>query len=163
MKKFVAPIKNIQFTDKSVPWILLAACILAFGLLIPKLGFFQDDWNFVFNSYAFGSKGIADFLRYDGRPFAAWVFDSGFALLGFKPIYWHIAELLIRWLTAYTLWLVFRTIWPNYKWQTLTASLLFVLYPFFTLQPLAVTYTLHWTGYLLYALSIYFMLRAQTK
>jgi len=163
MQKLFATTKNVRFTEKSVPWILLAACILAFGLLIPKLGFFQDDWNFVFNSYAFGSDGLADFLRYDARPYAAWIFNTGFKLLGFKPIYWHIAELLLRWMTAYTLWLVFRFLWPEHKWQTLTASLLFVLYPFFTLQPLAVTYTLHWTGYLLYALSIYFMLRAQTE
>jgi hypothetical protein len=163
MQKLYIKIKDIRFTDKSAPWILLGACVLAFGLLIPKLGYFQDDWNFVFNSYSFGSAGIADFLRYDGRPFAAWIFDAGFKFLGFKPIYWHITELLLRWLTGYVLWLVFRILWPDYQWQTLTAALLFLLYPFFTLQPLALTYTLHWTGYLLFALSIYFMLRAQIK
>src|SRR5574342_387058 len=163
MQKLFATIKNIRFTEKSTPWILLSACILAFGLLIPKLGFFQDDWNFVFNNYLFGSEGLSDFLRYDARPYAAWIFNTGFKILGFKPVYWHIAELLIRWLTGYILWLVFRFLWPEHKWQTLTAALLFLLYPFFTLQPLAVTYTLHWTGYLLYALSIYFMLQAQIK
>jgi len=163
MKKLVASIKNVQFTEKSVPWILLAACILAFGLLIPNLGYFQDDWNFVFNNYAFGKKGLVEFLQYDGRPYAAWIFNTGFSILGFKPIYWHITELLIKWLTGYILWLTFQTLWPNYKWQNLVASLLFLLYPFFTLQPLAVTYTLHWTGYLLYALSIYLMLQAQKK
>ncbi len=163
MKKLIASIKNIQFTEKSVPWILLAACILAFGLLIPNLGYFQDDWNFVFNDYAFGEKGLSEFLQYDGRPYAAWIFVAGFKFLGFKPIYWHIAELLIRWMTGYTFWLVFRALWPNHRWQALSASLLFLLYPFFTLQPLATTYTLHWTGYLLFSLSIYFMLQAVRK
>ncbi|MBN1450254.1 MAG: hypothetical protein JW963_04490 [Anaerolineales bacterium] len=163
MKKLIASVKNIQFTEKSVPWILLTACILAFGLLIPKLGYFQDDWNFVFNDYAFGDKGLSQFMQYDGRPYAAWIFIAGFKLLGFKPLYWHIAELLIRWLTGLTFWLIFRTLWPKQKWQALGASLLFLLYPFFTLQPLATTYTLHWTGYLLYSLSIYFMLQAVRK
>ena len=163
MKKIIAPLKNIQFTEKSVPWILLAACILAFGLMIPNLGYFQDDWNFVFNYYSFGKKGLSEFMQYDGRPYAAWIFNTGFSILGFKPIYWHIAELLIRWMTGYTLWLIFRTLWPNYKWQTISASLLFLLYPFFTLQPLAVTYTLHWTGYLLFSLSLYFMVQAARK
>jgi len=162
-KKALGFIKNIQFTEKSVPWILLTAGILAFGIFIPKLGYFQDDWNFVFNYYTFGSKGLANFLSYDGRPYAVWIFDTGFRLLGFHPIYWHITELLLRCMTGYVLWLVFRFLWPNHKWQPLTASLIFILYPFFTLQPLAVTYTLHWTGYLLYSLSIYFMLRAQTN
>lgn len=163
MKKIIAYLKNIQLTEKSVPWVLLTACILAFGLLIPNLGYFQDDWNFVFNHYSFGEDGLSEFLQYDGRPYAAWVFNTGFSVLGFKPIFWQIAELLIRWMTGYTFWLVFRTIWPNYKWQALSASLLFLLYPFFTLQPLAVTYTLHWTGYLLFSLSIYFMLQATRK
>ena len=163
LKRASGFIKKVQFTEKSVPWILLLACILAFGLLIPKLGYFQDDWNYVFNYYSFGSRGLAEFLDYDGRPFAAWVYDAGFKLLGFFPLYWHITELLLRWMTGYILWLVLRILWPNLKWQALAGALLFLLYPFFTLQPLAVAYTLHWTGYLLFSLSMYFMLRAQTN
>ncbi|MGB7876764.1 MAG: hypothetical protein WBL25_20460, partial [Anaerolineales bacterium] len=161
MKKFLAPIKNIQLTEKSVPWILLTACVLAFGLLIPQLGYFQDDWNYVINHYLFGSEGIIDFLNYDGRPVASWVYILGFAVLGYKPIFWHVATLLLRWLTATVLWNVLRFIWPDNKWQNLTAALLFVLYPFFTLQPLAVAYSLHWVGYLLFTFSIYLMLLAQ--
>jgi hypothetical protein len=44
-----------------------------------------------------------------------------------------------------------------------TAALLFLLYPFFTLQPLAAAYIMHWTGYLFYSLSIFFMLQAVRK
>ena len=161
MKKIIDPIKNIQLTEKSVPWILLAACVLSFGLLIPNLGFFQDDWNYVFNHYLFGSQGITDFLRYDGRPVAAWVYNLGFSILGYKPIFWHITTLLLRWLSAIVVWNFLKLIWPKNDWQNLVAALIFTLYPFFTLQPLAVAYSLHWTGYLLYTLSIYFMLQAQ--
>lgn len=163
MKKTFEVIKKIQFTEKSVPWILLAACLLAFGPLITKLGIFQDDWNFVFNYYAFGERGLFDFLRHDGRPYAIWIFWLAFKTLGFKPLYWHVAELLLRWMTSVSIWFVFRSLWPTQKWQNLTAALLFVLYPFFTLQPLATTYTLHWTGYLFYGLSIFFMLQAVQK
>jgi len=163
MKKYIKSLNNIQFTENSVPWFFLLSCALAFGLLIPNLGYFQDDWNFVFNYYSFGEKGLLEFLQYDGRPYAAWIFITGFSILGLKPLYWHIAELLLKWLTGYVLWLVFRSIWPNHNRQTFTASIIFLLYPFFTLQPSAVTYTLHWTGYLLFILSIYFMLRAQKK
>ena len=161
MKKLVAPFKDIHFTEKSVPWILLTACVLAFGLLIPRLGYFQDDWNYVINHYLFGSKGIEDFLNYDGRPVASWVYILGFSILGYKPIFWHIAALLLRWLTATVLWKLLSFIWPNNKWQNMVAALIFLLYPFFTLQPLAVAYSMHWSGYLLFALSIYLMLLAQ--
>ena len=160
MQKLYIKIKNIRFTEKSAPWLLLGACILAFGLLIPKLGYFQDDWNYVYNSYAFGSKGIIDFLNYDGRPIASWVYILGFAILGYKPLFWHIAILLLRWLTATVFWKILQFIWPENGWQNLVAALIFALYPFFTLQPLAVAYSMHWTGYLLFALSIYFMLLA---
>jgi hypothetical protein len=137
--------------------------VFAFGLLIPQLGFFQDDWNYVFNHYLFGSEGINDFLDYDARPFAAWVYNLGFIVLEYKPLSWHIAALILRWLTATVLWGVFKTLWPDKGWQNLTAALIFTLYPFFTLQPLAVAYSLHWAGYLLYALSIYLMLIAQKE
>ncbi len=163
MQKLYIKIKDIHFTDKSVPWLLLGACILAFGLLIPKLGYFQDDWNYVYNSYVFGPKGIIDFLNYDGRPIASWVYILGFAILGYKPLFWHIAILLLRWLTATVFWKILQFIWPDNGWQNLAAALIFALYPFFTLQPLAVAYSMHWTGYLLFALSIYFMLLALKK
>ena len=136
MKKFVDSFKTIQFTEKNAPWILWAACILAFGLLIPQLGFFQDDWNYVFNHYLFGQQGISDFLSYDARPFAAWVYDLGFSILGYEPLFWHVAALILRWLTATVLWMVFQSLWPKDRWQNLTAALIFTLYPFFTLQPL---------------------------
>jgi len=163
MKKTFEAVRKIQFTDKSVPWVLLAACLLAFGPLITKLGIFQDDWDFVFNYYAFGDKGLFDFLQHDGRPYAIWIFWLGFRALGFKPLYWHVAELLLRWMTGVSIWFVFKSLWPKQKWQNLTAALLFVLYPFFTLQPLATTYTIHWTGYLFYSLSILFMLQSVQK
>lgn len=160
MQKLFVTVKNARFTEKHTPLILLAACVLAFGLFIPQLGYFQDDWNYVYNSYVFGPEGIVDFLNYDGRPFASWVYVLGFSILGYNPIFWHIAALLLRWLTATLIWNILKFIWPNRGWQTLVAALIFTLYPFFTLQPLAVAYSLHWSGYLLYALSVYFMLLA---
>jgi hypothetical protein len=163
MKKVTDLVKDIQITERTVPWILLAACLLAFGPLLPQLGFFQDDWNVVFNHYKFGSSGILDLFQFDGRPFASWIYLAGFPLLGYNPFAWHLGALTMRWLTSVLIWLVFRELWPNSGWQTLTATLIFVLYPFFTLQPLATTFIHHWIGYFLYALSIYLMLQATKR
>ena len=160
MKKLFDYFKNIQFTEKSIPWVLLIACVFAFGLLIPQLGYYQDDWNVVFNHYRYGNNGIIDLLKYDGRPFASWIYIGSFAILGYKPIAWHIAALVMRWFSAVTIWSIFKRLWPNAGWQSFTAAIIFLIYPFFTLQPLAATFIHHWTGYLLFGLSILFMLRA---
>jgi len=160
LNNFVVGLKKYTFTEKSVPWVLLAACTLAFGMLIPQLGFYQDDWVYVYNHYLYGDRGIIEFLQFDGRPFAAWVYILGFKLLGYKPIAWHLAALILKWLTVTSIWATFRTIWPQNEWRNLTAGLIFALYPFFTLQPLAVAYSLHWMGYLLYGLSLYFMVQS---
>jgi len=155
--------KNRSFSEKSVPWVLLAASVLAFGIFLPQLGYYQDDWTFVYNHYIFGDAGVIDFMNFDGRPYTVWIFILGFKLLGYKPLAWQVASLILKWLTATFLWATFRIIWPAQKWQNLTAALIFLLYPFFTLQPLAVTYTIHWMGYFLYSLSLYLMLRYVEK
>ena len=160
MKKIITFFKNVHLTERSAPWILLTACLLAFGPLIPQLGFFQDDWNVVFNHYKYGPDGILDLFQFDGRPFASWIYLAGFPMFGYNPIAWHLGALIMRWLTSVMIWLIFRELWPNSGWKTLTATLIFVLYPFFTLQPLATTFIHHWIGYFLYALSIYFMVLA---
>jgi len=163
LQNISSTIKKVRFSEKSVPWVLLSACVLAYGLLIPQLGYFQDDWSVVFNHYQFGDQGIIDLMSQDGRPFSIWLYLIAFNLSAYKPIIWHIAALIMRWLAVVTLWSVFRTLWPKAGWQNLTAALFFALYPFFTLQPLAATFVLHWTGYLLYGLSIYLMLQALYK
>jgi hypothetical protein len=134
--------------------------LLAFGLQVPWLGFFQDDWNFVFYSSRLGAQGLLEFLLRDGRPGAAWVYDLGFAMLGYKPAYWQAFTLLLRVLTTIVFWMILNKIWPGRRYGNLVAAIFFLVYPFFTLQPLSVAYAPHFMAYLLYALSIYFMIQA---
>lgn len=163
MKSLQFSLKRIQLDEKSALWALLAACILAFGLLIPQLGYYQDDWNVVYYHYRYGPGGILELMQYDGRPFASWIYLVGFTLLGYKPLAWQVAALLMRWLSVVMAWGIFRSLWPKAGWQNFTAALLFALYPFFVLQPLATTFIHHWTGYFLFGLSIFFMLQSLKK
>src|SRR6266545_263756 len=63
MKKMQSFLQNLFFTERSIPLIFLIAAILGFGLLALKLGFYQDDWPYVY--YAF-NKGIPS-LAYRGN------------------------------------------------------------------------------------------------
>ncbi|GAB4484568.1 MAG: hypothetical protein Fur0016_23670 [Anaerolineales bacterium] len=149
---------NVRFPEWSIPLAFLAALALAFGLLIPTLGFYQDDWLFIYNHYALGPQGIWDFMYYDGTPFASYLNNLQFALLGYAPLNWHIASLLSRWLTVVIFWLILRRLWPAHPREAFFSALLFALHPFFTLQPMAVTFSQVWVAYFFLGLSLYWMI-----
>lgn len=158
MRARFARLFDVRFPEWSIPLALLAALVLAFGLLIPTLGFYQDDWVFIYNHYALGPQGIWEFLHYDGTPLVSYLSNLQFALLGYAPLNWHIASLLSRWLTVLVFWLILRRLWPEHPRQTFFSALLFALHPFFTLQPMAVTFSHVWVGYFFLGLSLYWMI-----
>lgn len=150
--------QRIRFSENSAPVVFLGVLILTFGLLIPWLGIYWDDWIFVYNAYARGPRGLWDFMYADGTPFSSLLNTALFFLLGVKPLYWHLAILLARWFTVVVFWLVLRRLWPAHPTQNYLAALLFAVHPFFTLQPLAFTFLHMWIGYCFLGLSMYWMI-----
>ncbi len=163
MKTIFDKIRQITFDEKSAPLAFLAACLFAFGLLIPNLGFYMDDWPYVFYAFNKGIPSLGEMLIYDSRPNAAWLYMLGFRILGFTPLAWHIASLLMRWLTVTLMWILLRAIWQERKKETLQTALLFAVYPFFMLQPFAVGSTHHWFGFLTFNLSLLLMVWSMQK
>lgn len=153
-------LKRINLHIYTIPLALLAAHILAFGLLIPYWGFYQDDWHFVYYAYAGGAPGLWELFNYDGHPLEAWYYILSFDLLGFKPLGWQITSLLWRWLTSVFVWATLRELWPARKQAAFSAALLFAIYPIFSLQPMAVSYVGSWFSYFLLCLTFYLMLKA---
>ncbi len=139
---------------------LIIAGILAFGLLIPSLGLFQDDWHFIHYGSAAGARGMLEFLTMDGRPTAAWVYATLYPLLGFSPLPWHVLSLTLRLVTVLLAFSTLTTLFPHRTRANLLGSFFFLLYPFFTLQPQAVVYTEHWISYALFFASMLLMMRA---
>jgi hypothetical protein len=149
--------------DWLAPVLIFLVCFYSFGLLLFRLGFFQDDWHHVFYSFWQGAQGLQRFLMMDRGPFAWIVYAFFFKILGYSPAAWHWSLMLIRFLTAAAFWLALRLIWPRRASLTAWLALLFVIYPIFTLQPLAVAYTLHWVMYLAFMLSLLVMLEAARR
>lgn len=156
----IKSVMKIKFPTWTIPLALFAVCVAAFGLFIPTLGFYQDDWHPIYYAYSKGIPSLWEMFLYDTRPFAAWPMVIAFPILGFKPQNWHIFALLLRWLTVVTVWAFFRAIWPKNIREITWAAFLFAIYPLFKLQPLAVIYTLHWVAYLLFAFSMLTMVLA---
>lgn len=153
-------LRELVLSEWSALLLVFAVCCVSFGVLLSRLGFFQDDWHHVFYAYWQGAQGLQRFLLVDRGPFAWIVYAAFFKILGYSPAAWHWSLMVIRFLTAATFWLALRQIWPGQSRLVGWLALLFAVYPIFTLQPLAVAYTLHWTMYLVFMLSLLLMILA---
>lgn len=147
----------LQRSEAGAPVAFLTLCVLSFGLLIPRLGFYMDDWPYVFYANLKGVDSLREMLVYDSRPNAAWLYISAFRVLGFSPIAWHVFALTMRFGAVVSFWLFLRSVWREQKRGAIATALLFAVFPFFMLQPFAVGSTHHWFGFLAFNLSLYLM------
>ncbi|NPV84593.1 MAG: hypothetical protein HPY45_01110 [Anaerolineae bacterium] len=150
---------RVKFSLRWYVLALLAVCLLAFGLLIPRLGFYWDDFETIL---LIKQYPLAEFWRYFGanRPLAGWTYVLVSPLLGTRPLVWHIFTLALRWLSVLGMWWAFASLWPRCRFVVGWAAMLFAVYPIFVQQPIAVAYHQHWMAYLLYFLSLGLMIRA---
>ena len=164
LKKLVLTVQNLKPTFSwAIPAILFAACFFSHGILLSSLGYFQDDWHHVYYAYHEGADGLKNFFFTDSRPFAYFIYKYLFSFSGFTPEHWHWSLMILRFLTSLVAWLLFRQIWPQKEEFTGWLALFFALHPVFTLQPLAVAYSLHWVSYLVLISSFILMALAIKK
>jgi hypothetical protein len=133
--------------------------LVSFGMLIPWLGFYWDDWPVIYLAHLGKPAEFLEFYRYD-RPFSVWTYLLSAPVLGTSPLPWHLFTLTLRWLAVVGLWWSLRGLWPERGRLVTWVALLFAVYPAFTQQPMAVAYSQHWISYALYFLSIGTMIHA---
>lgn len=151
---------KIRFRTWSVGPALLILLGLAFGLLIPLLGYYWDDWPAILTIRTQDLSAFWDFYRGE-RPFSAWTFIIFAPLLGTSQLVWHLFTLALRWGTVYAMWWCLHLLWPRRSREVLWMALLFAVYPVFTQQPVAVAFSQHWISYALYFISLAAMILAQ--
>jgi hypothetical protein len=160
MKKIAGYFDKVRVPDWSIPFALLGVCLLAFGPFITKLGFYQDDWHFVYYAYTRGAAGLIELLNFDGHPMAGLTYAASFNLLGVNPVYWQIYSLFWRWLAVAAFWLVLHRTWPQHRIITFSAAAIYVIYPLYAMQPMAVVYFEVWISHLVLAISFLFTIEA---
>ncbi len=153
---------RIKFRTWTIPLALLILCGISFGLLIPWLGYYWDDWPVILMTRLKDARSFWDFYQYD-RPISAWTYIVSTPLLGTNIISWHIFTLLLRWLTVLGMWWSLSALWPQHKRKVTWMAFLFAVYPVFTQQPTSVAFSQHWTCYALYFLSLAAMIQAFRK
>ena len=157
-KKSISQISsNIVQNKFFIPIVLLLFTLLAFAPVIPFLGFYWDAWPYLWQYHVFGPTGYAEFVASD-RPYSAFIFTILTYLFGTKAIYYHIFTLLCRWLSGWAFWWVLQQVWSKNRTLNTYAAILFVLYPGFLQQPIALPYAHHFSHMALFLYSLGAML-----
>jgi hypothetical protein len=129
-------IRNSYLPAGLTPLVLAILSFLAYGLLIPWLGLFADDWTFLWTSQILGVEGeLRYFILGNNRPLWGLFYHFFINLFGHHlPWFWHIFGIFWLWLTSVLLWWLVRLVWPGHQKTAFYAAALFAVYPGFQLQ-----------------------------
>ena len=132
--------------------LIVLLSLLAYGLMIPWLGFFVDDWTFTWAYQLYGSQGLFTYFSAN-RPFWGLTYQLTMPLLQDNILAWHIFGLVCRIIVSLSFYWLMKLVWPQKKTLTLSAGLLFAVYPGFLLQPIALCFGHIWLVFTSFILS----------
>jgi hypothetical protein len=129
----------MKFPRIHAPTPLFLVALLAYGLLIPFTGFYWDDWPFAWIARFLGPREfLPAFAPF--RPFLGPIFLATTGLLPPNPILWQAFGVLVRFAAALSAWFALDSVWPTRKRETLLAALLFLVFPGYSQQWVALTH-----------------------
>ena len=163
-----SPIERIQssfsrlhFAPITFPGAVFILFLLCFGLFLPQMGYFWDDWVQLLSKHLYGFPA---YMRYFyERPLSGWTHIIFGPLMGDNPLRWQIFTLTLRGGCVICAWFLFQLVWPRDHRHAALAALLFAVYPGFTQQAISVAYHQHWLQYLLFLLSLTLMVLSWRK
>lgn len=129
--------------------LIFCICVLSFGLQIPRLGFYWDDYASLYLHTKFGDEGLTDLFSGQARPLAGQLGAFLWNTIGANPAGWHTVNFALTLIATLTFWRILRLLWPGYKTQTTLIALLFAVYPSYHLRPIAISF------YLIIALTLF--------
>lgn len=148
------------FNRKSIPVALALTAILAYGLLIPWMGFYWDDWPF---AWILHFKGAVELMRsfFPFDPLIGPVFFVTSSLMGESTLAWQIFALIVRVLVSIGLLWSLNQIWPKFPRQAAWVAFFFLVYPGYGQQWVAFTHSnQEWISFGCFILSLGLTARA---
>jgi hypothetical protein len=142
-------------------FILLIMAILAYGLLIPWLGFYWDDMPMSWIRYELGPEAMTRYFS-TNRPVWGLLYQLTTRFIPQVPVYWQIFALIWRWLGAVVVWAIVRELWKDKPRFALSVALLFLVYPGFNQQWGSFLYSHFFIVIFFYLYSIYLSLKRRT-
>jgi len=139
--------------------ILFVVAFLAYGLLIPRLGFYWDDLPILWIRYQLSAKALVQYFS-TNRPVWGLLYQITTHILPPIPIYWQIFALICRWLGAVVVFALLQKIWRDDERVNLGAALLFLIYPGFNQHSTAFLFSHFYIVFFFLLFSFYCMARA---
>jgi hypothetical protein len=123
------------------PLILLALlAFLAYGLILPQMGFYWDELPISWIRYELGPAALTRYFS-TNRPIWGLLYQLTTRFIPQVPIYWEVFALFWRWMTAILVWGIVRELWPGRRQFALIVSIFFLLYPGFNQQWTSLLYS----------------------
>jgi hypothetical protein len=151
--------KSLLSRNRVEPLLLFLFAVLAYGLFIPKLGLFGDDWPHLWVFHMFGLDGLNQLVAWD-RPFSSWVYWIIAPLAGENIWAYHLYLLILRWICALIFYYLVIELFPESHPLPFWAAAFFLLYPGFRQQPQPIEFILHFTALGLMLASFWLMIQA---
>ena len=107
------------------PLFLLGLCVLAYGLWVPRMGWYWDDLPIGWIARTYGSAGLERYFS-TMRPVWGLLYRLTTPLLGTHPLAWQVFAIFWRWISGLALWWLLRLVWPKRADFAVWASALFV-------------------------------------
>jgi hypothetical protein len=123
----------------AIPALLLFVAFLAYGLSIRRLGFYWDDWWFLWIAKSAGPEGLARYFS-TNRPFYGQIVALTTSLLGSSAWQWQLFGIFWRWLSAVALWMLLTPLFPRNRRFAAWAALFFLVFPGFYMQFTAINF-----------------------
>ena len=142
-----------------VPIILFFFSFISFGIFIPSLGLYSDDWIFLTIYQKFGHDGLTQYFQ-TNRPVWGWLYQLSLPIFGKSVILWHVFAMFAQLSCGLAFRKLYLLLWPDKKLSALIGSILFILFPGFTLLPISITFGHIYIVYLFFLLSTIFMIKA---
>jgi hypothetical protein len=156
IKKFKFP---AYFTERSVTPALLFLCFITYGIYIFWMGFYWDDWPWMYFSHILGPESLLT-IDSEHRPLSGFLLWLGAELLGETPLYWQMLVLIFRWFTGLAMWWAMTKVWPQRVEKSTWIAFLFLVFPGFTQQFVSVNSSRHILSLAFFCLSLGLMVAA---
>jgi hypothetical protein len=117
------------------------------------MGFYWDDWPWMFFSHILGPKSLIE-IDLEHRPVSSLMLWLGAEFLGETPINWQLLALMLRWFTGFALWWALLKIWPSRVEKATWIAFIFLVFPSFTQQFVSVNSSRHLFAMVLFCFSL---------